>query len=816
MSTITPAPDPTPNISDIESYISLDAFLAKITAYMPDADVALISKAYRFIEVAHAGVMRDSGDPYVSHPIAVAEIMIDEQVDQATLIAGLLHDVVEDTDHSDDDIKRDFGEDVALLVDGVTKLTKLEAEESQFTKDEANLHKLASFIIKDLRVLIIKAADRLHNMRTLGHKKGEEKRKKKAQETFVFANLADFAGLTKWKEELQDLGFKQLNPEAYETIHKALSNAHAQSGELLGLISDKIHDQLAQEGIKSQVTGRVKAPYSTYLKLNAQKITLSKLSDVIAFRVITDDEDACYHALGILHRQHSSVDDEFNDYISTPKKNGYSSLHTVIYFKASKQWDKAGLFSNLSHFNPASGESEAVTQEAKANLKTIVQELGIRIEVQIRSKKMHEHAEKGDAAHWLYKSRAANGGKSTSDIAKQNHGRSSFLQRLLDSLILAHTDDDDISEAIEEATSQNQIYIISPKGKVFFVKKGSTPLDYAFHVHSNFGFYAVGAKINGRRVPLKTRIFESGRQVEIIRAETQQLNETWTSWVYSSRGRKRVKEGLAALRRKHMVEQGRFALQRYFDQQGYPMNVNVLDKVAEQLITLPKDHPNGDHIEQKTDELFYRVAHWIEAMNDGILPESLADTKDTLSMKDVLTAAYPGANMQHPPALNSASIHLSTQIKKRIALDVGKTVQDKNAAIYHFAGCCCPLPGERIIGFMPTDSQVTIHRTDCLSLERLEGLKQRWIDAQWEKDADQNARYKVKLRMTLLNQPGVLHEITGLTTKEGCNIANLKFRERFKDLYVMDLELEVSNARHYHRVQSALILLENVDQIQRF
>ncbi len=775
-------------------YLSPDALIDKIRTYMPEVDEDIIRCAYLMAEQAHDGQERESKDPYFSHPIAVTEILIEQEADIPTLIAGLLHDTVEDTRISLEQVDEAFGEDVAILVDGVTKLDKLEQNESPYEKDEGNLRKLSAYIARDLRVLIVKTADRLHNMRTLDHKASADKRKKKAQETLeIFVNLADFAGLHEWRQELEDLSFRQLDPTAYKTINEALEEVGRASEQLIDLISHKIQEDLAEQGIESTVQGRVKTPYSTWVKLNRKEITLNELGDILAFRVVVKDTPACYQALGVLHCAYSSIDKGFDDYISNPKKSGYRSIHTEFYFNPTQDWEFSELFATLL---------QAIELSVAEKTALYAPNLGLKIETQIRSNMMHEQAELGDAAHWLYKSRARKVGSEKTSFA-QMRGRLSYLQRLLFDVIALNSDRSGFVETFLEETS-DQIYILTPRGDLTYIKRGATVLDFAFLIHTEVGLRATGAKLDGRRVPLNTAVVERGHRVEILTSSNSQVSEIWLSWVNTHRARERIKDSLRAKRRRRRIDEGYLGLKRLFHEQGYELSQKALKQAWKVLGT--KD---GD-----PEDLLARVGRWLEYLHNGETPETLSQDKDNLSPREVLYAVYPGARLSQS-ILNEETDRVSKQIKRRLDLVIDQPTVVNHSTLFHFSKCCYPLPGEQIIGFRPTEVQVTIHRTDCPSLRRLEHMKERWVDVSWSQETNKNTVYLSRLRITMLNRVGVLSKVTGIIAREGANIANLRFKERYDDLYVTEIEMELIDFAHYKRLESALLLLDDVSTIER-
>ncbi|MCC7260170.1 MAG: bifunctional (p)ppGpp synthetase/guanosine-3',5'-bis(diphosphate) 3'-pyrophosphohydrolase, partial [Alphaproteobacteria bacterium] len=456
------------------------ALITKIRGYNPDVDEALISKACVFGSKAHGEQKRASGEPYFLHPLAVSDILASFRLDNASILTGLLHDTVEDTDVTLDDLKREFGEEVSTLVDGVTKLTQLE-EKSETVKQAENFRKLVVAMSEDIRVLMVKLADRLHNMRTIGHIKSPEKRQRIARETMeIYATLAERIGMRKLKEELQDLSFAELYPEARDSVLNRLRFLREEGQDLVNRTVTQIEALLKEHGVEAVVSGREKKPYSIWRKMEDKDISFEQLADIMAFRIIVPDEMACYHALGVIHATYHMIPNHFKDYISTPKPNGYRSLHTAVMGPERQ-----------------------------------------RIEIQIRTREMHSIAEYGVAAHWSY--------KQSVEYGKNEGARFRWIRELLDILEYS-SEPEEFLEDTRMEMYHDQVFCFTPKGDLIGLPRGATPVDFAFAVHSAVGRTCVGAKVNGRIVPLKTRL-ENGDQVDIIRSKTQTPSPSWERFV---------------------------------------------------------------------------------------------------------------------------------------------------------------------------------------------------------------------------------------------------------------------------------------------
>ncbi|HVH49368.1 MAG TPA: RelA/SpoT family protein, partial [Sphingomicrobium sp.] len=461
--------------------------IEKIRAYDPDADEALINRAYVFSMKAHGAQVRASGDPYFSHPIEVAGILTDLKLDDETIVTAILHDTIEDTVATHEQIEKLFGDSVARLVDGVTKLSKIEAQ-SENERQAENLRKFLLALSGDIRVLLVKLADRLHNMRTLRHIKNEDKRRRIARETMdIYAPLAERIGMYEMMTEMQTLAFRELEPDAYASITRRLDQLHAAGGDLVSRIGLGLQLHLADHGLDAEVTGREKHPFSIWKKMAERHISFEQLSDVMAFRVIVDSVEDCYRALGLIHERWPMVPGRFKDFISTPKRNGYRSLHT-----------------------------------------SVIHDSKMRIEVQIRSRDMHAQAERGLAAHWAYKE-----GKPAADLHVP------WVDELVE--ILEHADSpEELLEHTRMAMYQDRIFAFTPKGELIQLPKGATPVDFAYAVHTDLGDQTVGAKVNGRVVPLRT-LLENGDQVEILASEAQHPQPSWLRFVATGKARSSIR-----------------------------------------------------------------------------------------------------------------------------------------------------------------------------------------------------------------------------------------------------------------------------------
>ncbi|WP_135077858.1 bifunctional (p)ppGpp synthetase/guanosine-3',5'-bis(diphosphate) 3'-pyrophosphohydrolase [Terasakiella sp. SH-1] len=706
----------------------------RVRAYDSSADEDALNRAYVFAMKAHGSQKRASGDPYFMHPLEVAGILTDYRLDADTIITALLHDTIEDTEVTAEDIEDAFGERVQRLVSGVTKLTQIELQSSH-TKQAENLRKLVIAMSDDIRVLLVKLADRLHNMRTLHFIKKPEKRRRIAAETMeIYAPLAERIGMHEIKDELQDMSFEQLNPEARDSIITRLEFLREQGGDLVGRILKELRDTVKDNGIEAEISGREKAPYSIWRKMQRQDVGFEQLCDIMAFRVIVENTEDCYRILGVIHGKYPTVPGRFKDYLSTPKPNGYQSLHT-------------GVFGPDHH----------------------------RIEIQIRTREMHEIAEYGVAAHWHYK---AKGGSDT----KQTEGKQyRWLRELLDILDSA----DDPEEFLEHTKLnmfQDQVFCFSPKGDLINLPSGATPVDFAYAVHTEIGNRCVGAKINRRIVPLRTEL-RNGDQVDIITSKVPQPSPTWERFVVTGKARACIRRYIRLQQRDEYLALGKIMLQRAFRQEEYEFAEKALQGVLKKF--------NANEV----DDLIAEVG-------SGHLPA-----------RDVVEAIFPG--------IKSKKTTTSTKIPIKSHKD---TPHPESVPIrglipgmaMHFAGCCHPLPGDRIVGIVTTGRGVTIHTIDCDSLMQFQNEPERWLDVSWDMtQQEQSSKHVGRIKLTVINEQGALGSLSMVIAKNSGNIHNLKITHRTQEFFELIIDVEVDDVRHLTNIIAALRATPEINSVER-
>ena len=699
--------------------IAVDDLIALVRNYNPRTNEALIRAAYDFGREMHEGQMRQSGEPYFTHPVAVAAILTEQRLDDATIITALLHDTIEDTKASYAEVEQRFGREVAELVDGVTKLTNLQLTSTE-TQQAENFRKLLMAMSKDLRVILVKLADRLHNMRTIKAMK-PEKQAKKARETMdIYAPLAGRMGMQWMREELEDLAFRVLNNEARASIMRRFVTLQKESGDIIERITGDMRTEMEKAGIECTVFGRAKKPHSIWRKMQEKEIGFSRLSDIYGFRVITQTEEECYRALGAIHQRWRAVPGRFKDYISQPKSNGYRSIHTTV-----------------------SGRD------------------GKRVEVQIRTRQMHEVAEAGVAAHWSYRDGVRAQNPFAVDPAK-------WIATLTEQFN-TEEDHDEFLEAVKLEMYSDQVFCFSPKGDVIKLPRGATPIDFAYAIHTRIGNATVGAKIDGMRVPLWTRI-RNGQSVEIITAEGQVPQATWLDIASTGKAKTAIRRALREVDRSRFIKLGSELARSAFEHVGKKATDKVLELAARHL----------------------RV--------DGGREEVLARLGSAeLSAREVVHAVYP-----------------------ELAQGSSETIEHDRAVVgispdqsFARAPCCQPLPGERIVGIKVRGQGVQVHAIDCEALVRFEDQPERWMDLHWQAGKHPPI-HTASVLITMSNDAGVLGRICTLIGEQKANISDLNFVDRKPDFYRVLLDVDLRDVEHLHSVLSALEAESDVAAIERF
>ncbi len=680
-----------------------------VKSYDPDADEDALNRAYVFAMKKHGAQLRASGDPYYSHPVEVAGILTKFKLDSASIIAGLLHDTVEDTDTTVDEIRSLFGEQVAQLVDGLTKLAMIELK-SKNDKQAENFRKLLLAMSEDIRVLLIKLADRLHNMRTLHFLQKPEKRARIARETLdIYAPLAERIGMQEVKSELEEIAFAELHKEAHDSIVARLNFLREKDSNLVPKIIAQLSKDMEENGIKAVVSGREKTPYSIWRKMQMKNASFEQLSDIMAFRIIVDDIASCYQALGVVHSKYHMVPRRFKDYISTPKPNGYQSIHTGV-------------------IGPEN----------------------TRIEIQIRTTEMHEIGEKGVAAHWAYKQ---------GQKAEGKHYR--WIRELLEILEQA-SNPEEFLENTKLEMYNDQVFCFTPKGDLIGLPANSTPVDFAYAVHSSVGDTCVGAKINGEIRPLRT-VLQNGDQVDILTSKAQHPSTEWERFVVTGKAKAAIRRYVRTYKRDQFIVLGKEILERMFKGESLEFSEKGLVNVL----------PNFEAA--SIDDVFAKVG-------EGLV-----------SGWDVLKAMYPAYKqsklekvVDKVPVLKKVIKNKKSEPLKIKGLIPGMAV--------HFAGCCHPLPGDRIVGIVTTGKGVAVHTIDCQSLEQYSNEPERWLDIAWGDNAE-SEMHTGRLKIMLANEPGALAELSNLVARAGANISNLNIINRTISYFEILLDLDVRDLK---------------------
>lgn len=713
---------------------------AQIRAYNPAADTDTVEKAYAFAKVKHEGQVRSSGEPYYTHPVEVAEILVEMQMDTASIETAILHDTLEDTQTSFEELEKEFGKEVATLVTGVTKLTKIESQTTE-GKQAENFRKLVLAMSEDIRVLLVKLADRLHNIRTLHHIQKPEKRRRIARETLeIYAPLAERIGIHKIKDELEDLSFSHINPEARESITNRLTFLRREGTDLVNEIISSLSKMSKDAGIDAQISGREKTRYSIWKKMQRKNISFEQLSDIMAFRIVVATVEQCYHVLGLIHSAYPVVPGRFKDYISTPKPNGYRSIHT-----------------------------------------TVIGPSNHRIEIQIRTADMHIESELGVAAHWAYK---AGDPVYASDVMKDSR-KYRWLRELLD-LIDQERRPEDFLEYTKLELFQDMVYAFTPKGDLIELPSGSTPIDFAYAIHSNVGDRCVGAKINGRIVPLNTKM-QNGDQVEIVTAKNQHPSPMWERFVVTGKARSHIRRYVRMKQREEYLNLGKSMLQKVFKTEGYEFTDKAVSGVSSQF---------------KCD--------MVEDVYAGI-------GSGNIVARDVFHAIFPGHKSSQSKKEQIPSDDPSILINK-VSSKKGGPLPIKGLVpgmAIHMARCCHPLPGDRIVGIVTTGKGVSIHTIDCETLEQYADTPERWLDVAWG-DAPEHTENRVgRLNVVMMNEPGALGTLSNIIAKSSGNIANLKITHRSQDFWDMIIDVNVADTRHLNNVIAALRATPQVASVER-
>jgi len=686
--------------------------------YLKPSDVGRIEEAYQFSDTAHQGQVRLSGLPYISHPVAVAEIVADWQLDAQAVMAALLHDVMEDTEVSKQQIAERFGKPVAELVDGLSKLDRVEFQ-SQADAQAENFRKMLLAMARDVRVILIKLADRLHNMRTLGALRPATRRRVARETLEIYAPIANRLGLDDLYREMQELAFSHLHPSRYAVLSKALKAARGNRREVVEKILRAIKELLASGGIEATVSGREKHLYSIYNKMVEKHLSFSQVLDIYGFRVVVNDVPACYLALGRLHSLYKPVPGKFKDYIAIPKVNGYQSLHT-----------------------------------------TLIGPYGMPVEVQIRTQAMNRIAEAGVASHWLYKSSDAE----INEVQQRTH---KWLQSLLD-IQHASGDPAEFLEHIKVDLFPDEVYVFTPKGKIMSLPRGATAVDFAYAVHTDIGNRCVAAKINYELTPLRTEI-KNGDRVEIITAAHAHPNPAWLAYVKTGKARSQIRHFLKTMQYEEAAALG--------------------ERMLSQALRALGAKPSGA-----------TRAHW----------ERFIREIGAKSRQEIVADIGLGKRLAAIVARKLLALADQTESKAPAGTMV---IHGSEGLAVQFAKCCNPIPGDPIVGFIKKGQGLVVHTHDCPTAARSRGDPEKWLDVEWAPETDK--MFYVGIRVTVVNQRGVLAKVATAIAEAGSNIDNVSMDEERSLYTTMHFTLQVAHRLHLAKVMRELRRIQEVVRIAR-
>ncbi len=734
--------------------------ILRVHKYHPSDDITLIEKAYHLAERAHKDQVRKSGEPYIIHPLCVSIILADLEMDKETIAAGLLHDVIEDTIMTEDEIKEQFGSDVALLVDGVTKLEQLQFTNEngdkaldRFEMQAENLRKMFLAMAKDIRVIIIKLADRLHNMRTLKYKSLESQQRIAKETMEIYSPIAQRLGISKIKVELDDLSLKYLEPEAYYDLVDKIAVRKSVREKYIQNIVDEVSVHIKNAGIKAQIDGRVKHFFSIYKKMKNQNKTIDQIYDLFAVRIIVDTVKDCYAALGVIHEMYKPIPGRFKDYIAMPKANMYQSLHT-----------------------------------------TLIGNSGQPFEIQIRTYEMHKAAEYGIAAHWKYK--VASDGKKIEDSEEE---KLSWLRQILE----WQQDMSDNREFMNLLKSDldlfsDSVYCFTPTGEVKNLPAGSTPIDFAYNIHSAVGNKMIGARVNGKLVTIDYEI-KNGDRIEIMTSQNSKgPSRDWLNVVKSTQAKNKINQWFKNEFKEENIVKGKDLLNLYCRAKG--INISELMK-TEYMEAIKNKYGFRDW-----DSVLAAVGHG--GLKEGQIINRMMELyekahKKEMTDQDILAAVAENEAMKKAVRIKSKS---------------GIVVKGIHDLAVRFSKCCSPVPGDEIVGFITRGRGISVHRTDCINIINLpEEERERLIDAEWEGSPDEvsGEKYLVEIKIFANNRNGLLADITRALTEKNIDIISLNTRVNKQGTATMATSFEISNREELNHIIDKIRSIESVLDIER-
>jgi GTP pyrophosphokinase len=737
-----------PTLSDVDLQAidrRVEALLKRVHANRPSEDISLVRKAWEFSVQHHRGQMRASGEPYIIHPLEVAEVLAEMKMDSTSIAAGLLHDSVEDTPATNEEIAAGFGEQVAHIVEGVTNIDKIEFANREDRQAE-NVRKMLLAMVSDVRVVLIKLADRLHNMRTLEHLR-PERQESIARETLdIYAPLAHRLGMGKVRGELEDLAFRYTDPVSYEQVAAAVESRRVEGEQFLRGVEDTLIEQLRENGIPARVEWRIKRIYSIFQKQQRSKVSFDQVYDLLAVRVITQDVAACYAVFGLIHTLWRPVPGRIKDFIAMPRANRYQSLHT-----------------------------------------TVMSPTGHQFEVQIRTEEMHRIAEEGIAAHWKYKA----GG---SAVTARDEERLNWIRQLVE-WQKEMTDPNEFLSSLKMDLYPDEVYTFTPKGKVVVIPADGTPVDFAYTIHTEVGHTCVGAKVNGRMAPLRSKL-RTGDIVEIVTQKDHKPSRDWLTFVKSPRARNKIKHWLNEDHRRRAIEIGRKLLER--EARKYKV-------------------PQG----QITDQDLGRIANEYGVATAVDLLAALGQGKHTA--RNVLNKLAPSAFNQPEaeavPEVKSGAAAMSDAVRKlHLTGSDSLQVEGQNDLLVYRARCCNPIRGEEIVGYVTRGKGVAVHARGCPNVQNLLYESDRRINVEWSRVGDaagRPQRYPVKITVSCDDRAGMLKELIAVISDDNANISGVDIRHDENGEAIIELVAEAEDVGHLNRMVLGLRRIAGVRAVQR-
>lgn len=702
----------------------------------PKEDIAKVRGAFEFARDKHSGQLRKSGEPYILHPLSVAQIMADMHMDLVCIQTALLHDVVEDTGVGIDEIRRKFGNEVAVCVDGVTKLGKIHLYSREEQQAES-VRKMLLAMVGDIRVILVKLCDRLHNLRTIGSL-SREKQERIGQETLdIYSPIAHRLGMGKVRAELEDLAFAAIDPEAHDDIVQQIEHKRKASQEFLEGIQKSLEQKLGRESIPARVEGRLKRPYSVYLKLKKQKIPIEQVYDLLALRIITDSLKNCYAALGVIHNEWPPIPGRIKDFIAMPRQNGYQSLHTSVMGTG-----------------------------------------GQAFEVQIRTEEMHRLAEEGVAAHWKYKE--GRKGKSTEEQYVN------WMRQLVE-WQQEMRDPGEFMSTLKVDLYSDEVYVFTPKGKVVVLPRESTPVDFAYAIHSDVGNACVGAKVNNRIVSLKYSL-KNGDMVEVLTQPGHMPSKDWLGFVKTPKARNKIKQIINATERSRAIEIG----EKYFEKEARRLSIPISRLDESILAQVLEDYGVG-----RLEDLFANLGY------------------GKIEPRPILMRFAPERAQEQPRAVELPPAPHPQQILDKDAKNLALRVKGLNDVMMYRATCCNPIPGEAIVGYITRGKGVAVHSVSCTNVQNLMYEVERKIDVEWAKASAES--FDVQVSITTDDRPGMLAQFTQVLFSENSNIRSLEARgdERGGDGAIVEMKIEVRDKRQLEKILAALRRIPGVRDIER-